>query len=129
MTDYLITLTPLRELSLKLLTLMLCAVASAQRQQTLSALDLNFRKESQDSITFVVTDRLKTSRPGKSIEIAFSSSGCASICPLAALKEYISRFQTLRFRSGHFISKLFLSFIRPYNPVSPRTIARWIDTS
>ena len=128
-TDYLKTLAPLRELSFKLLTLktvMLCALASAQRQQTLSALDLNFRKESQDSITFVVTDRLKTSRPGKSIEITFSSSGCASICPLAALKEYISRSETLRFRSGLFVSKLFLSLIRPYNPVSSRTIARWI---
>lgn len=128
-TDYLKTLAPLRELSLKLLTLktvMLCALASAQRQQTLSALDLNFRKESRDSISFVVTDRLKTSRPGKSIEITFSSSGCASICPFAALKEYISRSETLRSRSGQFVSKLFLSFIRPYNPVSPRTIARWI---
>ncbi|XP_068690471.1 uncharacterized protein [Montipora foliosa] len=73
-TDDLKTLAPLRELSLKWLTLktaMLCALASAQRQQTLSALDLNFRKESQDSISFVVTDRLKTSRPGKSIEITF----------------------------------------------------------
>ena len=97
---------------------MLCALASAQRQQTLSTLDLNFKKESQDSFTFVVTDRLKT-RSGKSIEITFLSSGCASICPLAALKEYISRSPTLRFRSGHFVSKLFLSFIRPYNPVSP----------
>ena len=128
-TDYLKTLASLRELSLKSLTLktvMLCALASAQRQQTLSALDLNFRKESRDSISFVVTDRLKTSRPGKSIEITFSSSGCASICPFAALKEYISRSETLRSRSGQFVSKLFLSFIRPYNPVSPRTIARWI---
>ena len=128
-TDYFKTLAPLHELSLKLLTLktvILCALASAQRQETLSALDLNFRKESQDSISFVVTDRLKTSRPGKSIEITFSSLGCTSICPLAALKAYISRSETLRFRSGHFVSKLFLSFIRPYNPVSPRTIARWI---
>ena len=65
-TDYLKTLAPLRELNLKSLTLktvMLCALASAQRQQTLSALDLKFKKESRDSISFVVTDRLKTSRP------------------------------------------------------------------
>ena len=129
MTDYLKTLAPLRELSLKSLTLktvMLCALASAQRQQTLSALDLSFRKESRDSISFVVTDQLKTSKPGKSTEITFSSSGCASICPFAALKEYISRSETLGSRSGQFVSKLFLPFIRPYNPVSPRTIARWI---
>ena len=105
---------------------MLCALASAQRQQTLSALDLDFLKESRDSISFVVTDRLKTSRPGKSTEINFSSSDSASICPFAELKEYISRSETLRSRTGQFVSKLFLSFIRPYNPVSPRTIATWI---
>ena len=109
-TDYLNTLASLCELNLKSLTLktvMLCALASAQRQQTLSALDLNFRKESQDSISFVVTDQFKTSRPGKSTEITFSSSGCASICPFAALKEYISRSETLRSRNGQFVSELF----------------------
>ena len=92
-------LTPLHELSLKLLTLktvILCALASAERQEILSALDLNFRKESRDSISFVATDRLKTSRPGKSIKITFSSSGSASICQFAALKEYSSRSETLR---------------------------------
>ena len=106
---------------------MLCALACAQRQQTLPALDLNLRKESQDSISFVVTDRLKTSRLGKSIEITFSSSGCASICPLA-LKEYISRSETLRLRSGHFVSKLFLSFIRPYNPAQC-PLGQWLGGS
>ena len=128
-TDYLKTLAPLCELNLKSLTLktvMLCALASAKRQQTLSALDLNFKYESRDSISFVVTDRLKTSRPGTSTEITFSPSGCASIYPFAALKVYISRSETLRSRSGQFVSKLFLPFIRPYNLVSPRTIARWI---
>ena len=122
-TDYFKTSAPLLELSLKLL-------ASAQRQQTFSALDQNFRKESYNSISFVVTDHLKiTSRPGKSIEITFSPSACASICPLACLKEYISCAETLRFPSGHFVSKLLLSFIRPYNPVSPRTIPTWIMSS
>ena len=105
---------------------MLCALASARRQQTLIALDLNFKKKSQNSMSCDVTDRLKTSRQGKSIEITFSSTGCVSVCPLAALKEYISRSEALRVRSGHFVSKLFLSLIRPYNPVSLRTIARWI---
>ena len=67
-TDYLKTLAPLHELSFNLLTLktlMLCALA--ERQQTLSPLHLNFRKESQVSITFVVTDRLKTSLAWKSL--------------------------------------------------------------
>ena len=109
-TDYLKTFVPLRELSLKSLTLktvMLCALASEQRQQTLSALDLNFMKESRGSISFVVTDRLKTSRPGKPTEISFSSSDSASICPFAALKEYISRSETLRSRSPGVVNRTF----------------------
>ena len=97
----------------------MCISLCTEKADIICFVDLNLRKESQDPISFVVTDRLKTSRPGKSIEITFSSSGCASICPLAALKEYISRSETLRFRSGHFVSKLFLSFIRPYNPSVP----------
>ena len=39
---------------------------------------------------------------------------------------HISRSEALRFRSGHFVSKLVLSFTRPYNPVSPRILAGWI---
>jgi len=54
-TDYFKTSAPLLELSLKLL-------ASAQRPQTISASDQNFRKESQNSISFVVTALLKTSK-------------------------------------------------------------------
>ena len=73
-----------------------------------------------------MTDWLKTSRPGKSVGITFSSSGCVSICPLAAVKEYISHCEALRIQNGHFVSKLFLSFIRPYNPVSNGIITRWI---
>ena len=54
-TDYFKTSAPLLELSLKLL-------ASAQRPQTFSASDQNFRKESQNSISFVATPLLKTSK-------------------------------------------------------------------
>ena len=54
-TDYFKTSAPLLELSLKLL-------ASAQRPQTFSASHQNFRKESQNSISFVVTALLKTSK-------------------------------------------------------------------
>ena len=131
-TDYLKTLAPLNELSLKSLTLktvMLCALASAQREQTLCALDLNCMEESGNSISFRVTERLKTSRPGKSLEVSFSSSDDGLICPVAALKEYISRTAALRVSdNGMFVSKLFLSFIKPYNPISTATVARWIKS-
>ena len=91
-------------------------------------LDLNFEKESRGSISFVIIEQLKTSRPGTTIEVTFSPSGSASVCPVAALNESMPRSAALRFRNGIFASnyKLCLSFIRPYNPVSPRTIAGWI---
>ena len=52
-TSYLRTLFPLEQLNLKTLTMktvMLCALSSAQREQTLCALDLNFKKQSQDCL-------------------------------------------------------------------------------
>ena len=131
-TDYLKTLAPLNELSLKSLTLktvMLCALASAQREQTLCALDLNCMTESQNSISFIETECLKTSKPRKSLDVSFSSSDCALICPVTVLKEYISRTAALRVSDNSmFVSKLFLSFIKPHNPVSTATVARWIKS-
>ena len=68
-TGYLKTLYPLDQLSLKSLTLktvMLCALSSALREQTLCALDITFLNKSGNSLSFSVSERLKTSRPGKS---------------------------------------------------------------
>ena len=49
---------------------MLCAL-STQREQTLCALDLKNKKESGTCLSFVITERLKTSKPGKSTEVTF----------------------------------------------------------
>ena len=56
------------------------------------------------------------------------TAAIASVCPVAALKEYISRTEVLRSKNGTFESKLFLSFIKPNKPVSTATIARWIKS-
>ena len=59
-------------LSLKLLSLklvMLVALVSGQRVQTLSQLDLSFTYSSYDSIVFVIPDMTKTSRLGKTASI------------------------------------------------------------
>ena len=66
-------------LSLKLLSLklvMLVALVSGQRVQTLSLLDLSFTYSVYDSIVFVIPDMTKTSRPGKSAsQIVLSEYG------------------------------------------------------
>ena len=96
---------------------MLCALASAQREQTLCALDLTCMKDSADSISFLVTERSKTSKPGKSLEVSFSSSDNALICPVAALKEYISHTAALKVSDNGMFVCMFVS-----------TVARWIKS-
>ena len=130
-TDYLGTLTSLSTLSLNSLTLktvMLCALATAQREQTMYALDLRNKIETSESIKFLVTDRLKTSRPGKSVEVCITATNVADICPVRMLREYISRTEVLRLHDGTYQHNLFVSFVKPHNPVTTATIARWIKT-
>ena len=77
-TSYLRTLFPLERINLKTLTmktLKLCALSSAQRKQTLCALDLNFKKQSEDCLSFVIAEHLKTSKPGKSSQVYVFARG------------------------------------------------------
>lgn len=133
MMSYLKTLFPLEQLTLKLLTLktvMLCALASAQRAQTLCALDLNCISYCENSVNFVVTERLKTSRPGgPTVNVSVPViSNEASICPKTCLTEYISRTSSLRGSNNQCTSKVFISYTKPYKPVAPATIARWLKS-
>ena len=130
---YLRTIFPLDQVSLKNLTLktvILCALASTQREQTLCALGLNYLTKSQHCLNFVVAERLKTSKPGKSLEVKFECLPSEpSICVKCTLTEYISRPKVLRGSNPElFTSKLFVSYIKPYKPVSTDTLARWIKS-
>ena len=126
-TSYLRTLFPLEQLNLKTLamkTVMLCALSSAQREQTLCTLDLNFKKQSQDCLSFVIAEHLKTSKPSKSLEVkVMSLPEDPSLCTLSTLAEYI--LPTEKLRSS---SKLVISFIRPHKPVTTSTVGRWIKS-
>ena len=65
MTDYLRTLVPLQSLSFKDLSkkklVLLVALSSAQRLQTLKALNTNNMSIEETKIVFTVVQRLKTS--------------------------------------------------------------------
>ena len=129
-TDYLKTLFPLDQLNLKTLTLktvMLCALSSAQREQTLCALDLNCMRETLDGFSFVIAERLKTSKPGKSVTLKFDCLPDKTLCTKCTLAAYISRTKALRGNgSNDFVSKLFISYIKPHKPISTDTLSRWI---
>ena len=124
-TSYLRTLFPLEQLNLKTLTMktvMLCALSSAQREQTLCALDLYLKKQSQDCLSFVIAEHLKTSKPGKSLEVKFMSLP-EDPSTMSTLAEYILRTEKLCSSS-----KLSISFIRPHKPVTTSTVGRWIKS-
>ena len=132
-TGYLKTLFLLDQLSLKLLTLktvMLCALSSALREQTLCALDIKFLNKSGNSLSFSVSERLKTSRPGKPTrKVEFISlPEDNSLCPVATLTEYMSRTEGLRKSASSEETRLFISFIKPHKAVSTATVARWIKS-
>ena len=84
----------------------------------------DFKKQSQDCLSFVIVEHLKTSKPGKSLEVKFMSlPEDPSLCTRSTLAAYILR--TEKQRSS---SKLFISFIRPHKPVTTSTIGRWIKS-
>ena len=91
---YLKTLHPVAGLSLKLLTLKLkalLALVTAQRAQTLVALDTTYMSITPNTITFVAAAMLKTSKPSKDplqlIICRFSED--VSLCPYLTLQEYL----------------------------------------
>ena len=116
-------------LSLKLLSLklvMLVALVSGQRVQTLSQLDLSFAYSVYHSIVFVILDMTKTSRPGKSApQIVLSEYGQDKrLCVISCLVAYLLR--TLEYRKS---SKLFLDLQKPHKAVGSQTLSRWLKAT
>ncbi|XP_067023025.1 uncharacterized protein [Acropora muricata] len=128
LTQNLGTLFPLNSLSLKQLilkTVSLCALCSAGRSQTLGALSISNLVQHKESIQFIVTERLKTSRPGKPsvIDTFPSVPSKPHVCPMSTVSAYITRTCNLRNPTDF---RLFISFVKPHRAVSPATISRWI---
>lgn len=126
--DFLCTLYPLEDLSLKLLTLKLVslvALTTAGRTQTLSALDIRFMKviQTQNIVVFHINELLKTSRPGVSLPaITLKAFDKPELCVVKTLLFYIERTKGVRKAS-----RLFVSFAT-FNAVTTSTLARWLKT-
>ena len=132
-TTYLATLFSLDQLSLKNLTfktVMLCALSSTQREQTLYALGLKNKRESGTCLSFVITERLKTSKSGKSAEVTFEClPDPPQICTKYTVMAYILRTAAYRCTDPNScVSRLFISYVRPHKPVTTDTLARWIKS-
>ena len=112
----------LKDLTMKLV--MLCALVSAQRCQTLHAFDIKECKRSFTNACFNVSKILKhntPSRKGNKI-ILPSYPDNKNLCVVTYLNQYIKRTKPFR----HNNTQLFLSFISPHKPVSKETISRWL---
>ena len=116
---YLTSLGPPAELKLKVLmhkVVMLLALLSGQRRQTLHALDINHIKLTADQCVFTINTLLKTSRVSHHQTpiklLSFNSD--ISLCVVKHLFEYIHLTASLRGNQ----TKLFISYQKPYKAVS-----------
>lgn len=110
----------LKELSQK--CLMLLALCTGQRAQTLTALNLDNLIKEENRFTFTFSKILKTSRPGfKHLVQICKFPNDSVICPLECLIEYLKRTSNIRQSK-----QLFVSFQKPHSCVSTQTISRWL---
>ena len=127
--DYLEQLTPLHSLKLKDLTMklvMLIALVTGQRCQTLSYLDISgeHMKKFPTYFSFSLSGHLKQDKPGRVFgNVRLFQYPKETLCVYTTLERYIEVTQSLRKSS-----KLLISYIKPHNEVSSSTIGRWLKT-
>lgn len=124
--DYLRHLYPNEELPLSILTFklaMLLALVTKQRAQTLQALSVSDMRFFGKSVIIPVRKLLKHStQRNHNHVIQLTKFNDSSICSVVTLEHYLSRTNSLR--DNH--SQLFISYNKPYHPVSTDTISRWL---
>lgn len=127
--NYLRTLSPVKSLSLKLLSfklVMLISLTLACRTQALHLLDIRQMVKSKEGYTLMYSGLLKHSKPGKDNPVAVLKSypPDRSLCVVFVLKEYLHR--TLLLRSS--VTQLVISFVKPHKAVTKSSISRWLRT-
>lgn len=127
---FLRTLSPVKHLSLKNLTLklvMLIALTNAARSQTIHMLNVNKLIKEKSQFVLQVDSLLKQSRPG--FDCSVVKLKCyppdRRLCVYTVMKEYLHRTKKLRKEPN---KKLLISYIKPHGPVSKDTVSRWIRT-
>ena len=108
----------LKEMTLSLVMLM--ALVTGQRSQTLHALTISGMDISEEMISFTLSTRLKNAEVGEVIEVTPFNE--PKLCVVTLLHSYL--FKTKDIRGG--ADALFLSINRPHHPVSVDTIRRWV---
>ncbi|OXU20979.1 hypothetical protein TSAR_016214 [Trichomalopsis sarcophagae] len=125
--DYLETLYPLETISFTNITyktMMLMILSTAHRAQIIAKIRLDNIQVNEDGILIHITDRIKTSAPGR-YQLLLSIPFCSQFpknCVATALKVYLEKSKDLRKDS----SKLFVAIKRPHKDIGAQTISRWV---
>ena len=119
-----------QELSLKHLTLklvMLVALTTAQRGQSLHHLDTLNMVHEETAYTFMLDSNLKQSKPGRStsdLVVKFSAyPHDRNLCVVNTCSVYLDKTKALRGSE----SRLFITHQKPHKRASRDTIRRWIQ--
>ena len=113
---------PLSILTMKLV--MLLALTTAQRVQTLHSLNLENVEFQEDLVIIPISDFLKQTsvRNRKFALYLHAYKADTAICVVEILKEYINRTRNIRGKENY----LLISFLKPYRRVGKQTISRWL---
>ena len=129
--NYLKTLSPVKTLGLKhlsLKTVTLLAILSGQRLDTIQKLKRSDIQLTKNSVHISISSVIKQSRPTKHQEPIKTKAYAPDrrLCIVTVLNEYLRRTETLR---GENTDNLFVLHRKPHTVASKDTIARWIKNT
>lgn len=111
----------MRLLSLKLV--MLLALATGQRLQTITLISVENINSSHEEIEIRIPDRIKTSRRGQPMLVLPFFLNIPKVCVASVVISYLERTNSIRSKPK---GGLILSYKKPHNVVSSSTVSRWI---
>ena len=125
--QYLKSLSPVRNLSLKLLTLKavtLTMLLTGQRCQSLTFMDIRNLSCDKNGIKFRFGDILKQTRPGFQLNELHVKAFAPDrrLCLPTVIMEYLHRVSRLRGETN----QLFITISKPHHAAAKQTVSRWI---
>ena len=119
----------LKELSGKLALLM--ALVSANRTSELHALDLQFRSYTPEGIQFKLASLTKKKKVGAPLKECFFTSfpEDTRLCVVQCLQAYEEATKNFRDMKANTPAPMFLSYVKPHNPVTSQRLAHWINNT
>ena len=133
MVKYIISLGKNSSLSLKVLSMKLVtlfALTCPERISTLANLDLRHCYVHPEGVSFQLTIPRKTGSADKPAEAFFARfNQDKKLCPVECFRHYLKLTRNIRpVIPSSLPDKLFISFKRPFKPVTTTTLGRWLRT-